>query len=1102
MRPARVMAAVLAALYITVPVSAATFGTVAAPAGGASYSDIVLDQTRSRLYLVNSTSNLIDVYAIGQKGFLSSIATDAEPVAAAMSADGKFLYVTTYTTATVDVIDLTAGIVENRISLPSNPEGIAIGGDGRVLISAVAATGVTGNTLLIYDPVAGSLNGVPVAPPAPASPAVPTPTSPVFITYRGHLLASPDGKYIVGLNGISTTTIALFVYEVASGTVLRSREVANLSSVLSISPDSTEFMAGSTLFSTQTLQVLAQENAANAPFAFQGTGTAAPNFTTQANQGGSVFSPDGTVLYAGFNVAASGAANSNVLLFNDPNNLLIQLGLQLPENLVGKMVIDSAGANVYALSASGFTILPVSTYRNSPLAQPSSQVVLLMTDQCGVYSSLNSVADSMNNAGKGKFTVSVTPATTTTTTVGPGGAGGAFGPGGGTITTTTTTATNAPSTSVNNGGTTPTITFKFNPAATTNPGTTGPADFVVQSTEAINIPGNIHTFQNNRSSESQGAILPVQINASAGEGLTDLVLDPTRHRIYIANAGMNRIEIYDMTQQAFLTPIKVGQLPQAMAMGTDGNTLYVANTGGESISTVDLTKGAQTGIIPFPALPFNALVTLSTPQTIAASINGPQFVMSDGSLWHITGGQALPRTLNPAVFGTAKTIAGGTPTSWGMAASPDGEYILLVTGAGVGYLYNYTADDFTLTKQIHTTPLTGYSGPVTAGPGGTYFSVGGTLLNASLTEVAGGTTGTSPSGRQVAAVTAVSATQVAMFTLPTRASATATVTDAGEIEIFNPNTGSSAGPVSPTLEGPPSVVIGTTRVSAFPRTMAIDTTGGNAYVLTATGLSIVPLVTTGSTAAQLKPSLNPGGAVSLADYTPGLAAGGLVTLFGSNFGSLAVGTTSPLPASLGGTCVTLNGSPMPLDLVSPGQINAAIPPSLAAGKYPLVIHSLTNKTASASTSLSIAKYAPAIFSAYINGQNQAAILHLDGTFVTPDSPTARDETLMIFATGLGPTKGGTVASGVGAPTSPLAAICSDQTGCDGVVEVFFGPQGDTRAPVIVEWAGLAPGLVGVYQINVYVPGTHISGNAVPVSIKVGGVSSSLTGPVAPTVAVD
>lgn len=1103
-RPA--LAIALAAQAI-LPASAATFGTIVAPTGGAAYSDIVLDRTGSFLYLVNNPANRIDVYSLKTHSFAAQVATDAQPVAAAISLDGASLYVTTYTNSVVDVISLVSLQITNRISLPSNPEGIAVAGDGRVLISAVAAAGVTGSTLLVYDPSATSTNplsSIPVTPPAPPSPVVPSPVGRVFVSYRSHLLASPDGKYVVGLNaltGATTSNIVVFVYETASGTVLRSREVANLSSVLSISPDGSEFMAGSTLFSTATLQILAQENSANAPFTFPSSTSTAGNFNLQANQGGSVFAPDGSVLYAGFNIAAGGAASANILLLNDPQNLLITLGLQLPENLAGKMVIDSAGANIYAISDSGFTIIPVGTYRNSPIAQPASQVMLLTSDECGVYASQRTVTDTINNGGKGRFTVSVSPAAVTTTTVapvGPGGAGG-FGPGGGTVVTTTTSAANAPTTSVSNTGASPVVTFRFNNAAAVNPGTTGPADFVVTSNEAINVPGNIHTFQNYRPSESRGTIFPAQINASAGEGLADIVLDSTRNRLYIANAGLNRVEVFDTKAQAFLTPIKVGQLPQAMALSIDNNTLWVANTGGESISVVDLTKGIQTGIVPFPALPFDALVTISTPQTIAYSLAGPQFAMSDGTLWHIVNDQAIPRPLNTAVFGTAaRTVSGGTPSFWNMAGSPDGQFVLLYTGAGVGYLYNYISDDFTLTSQIHTTPLTGYAGPVTAGPGGSYFSVGGTILNASLKPLPGvNAGGLAPSGREVAAVTAVTATALVMFTEPVRASATAAVTDAGLLELYNPVTETSAQPL-PTLEGAPSVVIGTTRVSAWARTMAIDTVANNAWVLTATGLSLVPLTAAGT--PQTLPAIHSGGIVSLADYTAPLAAGGLMTIFGDNLGAASTGS-SPLPTSLGGTCVTLNGSPIPMSLVSPGQINAAIPSTLAAGRYPVVIHSLTSLAASASTTISISKYAPAVFAAYLNGGWQSAIVHMDGTFVTPDNPATRDEYLSIFTTGMGPTSANP-AVGTASPSSPLATICTTEATCAKEIQVYFGPTGDTRSPVVVEWAGLAPDLIGVYQINVYVPGTHITGDNVPVAIKIGGVTSSLTGPVAPTVALN
>ncbi len=85
---------------------------------------------------------------------------------------------------------------------------------------------------------------------------------------------------------------------------------------------------------------------------------------------------------------------------------------------------------------------------------------------------------------------------------------------------------------------------------------------------------------------------------------------------------------------------------------------------------------------------------------------------------------------------------------------------------------------------------------------------------------------------------------------------------------------------------------------------------------------------------------------------------------------------------------------------------------LAAGRYPLVVRSIANQVASASTTVTVSEYAPAVLMA---GEGQAAIFHQDGTYVTFQNPANRDETLMIFATGLGPTHGSTVVSGQASP---------------------------------------------------------------------------------------
>jgi len=221
-----------------------------------------------------------------------------------------------------------------------------------------------------------------------------------------------------------------------------------------------------------------------------------------------------------------------------------------------------------------------------------------------------------------------------------------------------------------------------------------------------------------------------------------------------------------------------------------------------------------------------------------------------------------------------------------------------------------------------------------------------------------------------------------------------------------------------------------------------------------------------------------------------VASGGLVSIFGQRLASAASAAGTPLPVVLGGTCVTLNNTPLPLLATFPNQINVQLPPTLAAGRYPLVVRSIANHEASSSATVAVSKYAPAVFV----DANGPAIFHLDGSRLDRYNPGQRDEPLTIYATGLGPTTGGKVTSGVPAPVNPLAVT--------GAVEVFFGDPTISDAEEIVDWSGLAPGLIGVYQINCRIPGTHLKGDALPVTLRIGGVSSPVTGPTVPTVYVE
>ena len=231
--------------------------------------------------------------------------------------------------------------------------------------------------------------------------------------------------------------------------------------------------------------------------------------------------------------------------------------------------------------------------------------------------------------------------------------------------------------------------------------------------------------------------------------------------------------------------------------------------------------------------------------------------------------------------------------------------------------------------------------------------------------------------------------------------------------------------------------------------------------------------------------------MNLASYTPSVAPNGLLSIFGSNFGTLATPASVPLPVILGGTCVTLNNVALPLLLTSPTQINAQIPPNTAAGTYPLVVRSIANLAESTSENVTVAKYAPAVF---VDSTGQLALFHANGQYVNKNNPATRDEPLTMYATGLGVTTGGAVTAGNVSPTSPLAVSAP--------VLVYFGNPGYSQAGVIVDWSGLAPGFIGVFQLNLRIPGTHLDGNALPVTLTIGGISSPTTGPAVPYVAVN
>jgi DNA-binding beta-propeller fold protein YncE len=938
----------------------ATFGDVIRLSGGTP-SDVVLDEGRHLLYLVNNTTSQVGIFDYTTGQLIGSIAVGKSPVAGAISMDGGWLYVTSGATPTqtasgtpqLNIIDLSQRKVTQTVVLPSIPQGVEVGNDGRVLVAMLGSgvvSGVPQNTLAVFDPTL--ITGqqlLPVTVPALPSTPAPLPTTtlsrPTKI-FTGGLLRTPDGQYIVGVISPTASSTYIFVYEVASGVVLRNRTVAGASSVLSMAPDGSRFMAGMAMYDITTLNVIAQENNANAPFPFTGA------FNTAQNVGGSVFAPDGTTIYAAFNTAANTTPAppplATTLLVNDPTNLAIRLGIRLPESIVAKIVMRSDGSEAWGASDSGLVHLPLGQLYTYPIIAPETTQVFLANDDCnrGIATGVLKV----NNLGKGRMTFSV---------VSPGTAAVVYQQSSG-LAPASVTFTMEPGRSgvVRQPGT------NMWTGAGTQQGTV--INVTLSSPEAINIPPSIRLYMNYRGADQRGMIYPVPTGPN-GEGLQDIVLDEARNRAYITNSAYNRVEVFDTANQVFVNPIPVGQMPHQMAMSTDGSQLYVGNIGGESISIVDLNLGKVIDTVQFPAIPRQGNSTVISPRAMAMGLFGLQFLMSDGSQWKVLDGDQA--TVRPADAVTPVKLAGSPNLS--MIATPDNLFVLTLNGSGLAYLYDSTQDAYVSSRQLITGTIQGYYGVLGAGPAGSFMLTDGLIMNSSLVIVGGsaqpGATQTTitPGGpgigggggisttvintgnRNVAAVASLGGTAFLRLTTPVRQSITTATRDDSRTTLERVDLITGEDTLAAVVpENPATSVFGTTRANINPRWMVVNSAGTVAYAITLSGLSVIPLPAAGG---DPTPVITPGssGIVNSADGTPNIKPGSFITITGSNLASAAVAQTTPPPTVLGGSCVTFGDVSLPLLVTSAGQITAQVPDTLPAGTQVVQVRSLATAQDSA-----------------------------------------------------------------------------------------------------------------------------------------------------------
>jgi uncharacterized protein (TIGR03437 family) len=172
----------------------------------------------------------------------------------------------------------------------------------------------------------------------------------------------------------------------------------------------------------------------------------------------------------------------------------------------------------------------------------------------------------------------------------------------------------------------------------------------------------------------------------------------------------------------------------------------------------------------------------------------------------------------------------------------------------------------------------------------------------------------------------------------------------------------------------------------------------------------------------------------------------------------------PLSEVLAGVSVFMNGFSAPLLSTSGTRLTVQVPWGVTPGDSEVV--AVFNGRPGEPARVGFAAAAPEVL----------AVLHPDGSAPTAERPAAPGGVLVLYASGLGLVDRAVV-TGAASLSDPLAITTATPV-------VTMG-----GAEATVEFSGLAPGLVGIYQVNVRVPANAPAGESTPLVVQVTGASS-------------
>ena len=219
------------------------------------------------------------------------------------------------------------------------------------------------------------------------------------------------------------------------------------------------------------------------------------------------------------------------------------------------------------------------------------------------------------------------------------------------------------------------------------------------------------------------------------------------------------------------------------------------------------------------------------------------------------------------------------------------------------------------------------------------------------------------------------------------------------------------------------------------------------------------------------PFVSTGGVVNGAGFQSPVAQGSLTTIFGNNFSTAdTLASQVPFPQSLNGVSVSINNSPAPMQFAGYGQINFQMPYEIPTGSAAVVV--TVNGVSAFPATVQVTSTAPGIL---VYGANHALIQNQDYSLNQAGAGAKVGTYVTVYGAGLGQLDNA-IPTGAATPNDPLSRARVLPTATIGGVD----------APV--SFAGMAPGFVGLAQVDVQVP--DLPAGTYPVVIKQGGQTSN------------